>query len=408
MATDPRMLPPDAYLQPYGFAVQSSRAWGNATSAVGHPLRLPLDAAAADYPGSVHCGWGERPSLRLDLEGHQELSGHTFYCVLCRLDGGRGQLAWRVERRLNHLREGLYKPVLGSLRGAYSRLFSEAPFALRGGPSGTSLRLTRWLKKLAECVNSQEIDPTLAAVVLQFLEAPRLPEHDLALNFLQQQQQQQDDEPGSREALASPPRDRRSAAPPPGTPAAALAVRYQARIQDLFLQEVGCRFECESAERSLELRARGRSGVQLLADVVRCLVENLEDVRVRMEARGQAWDPDAEAMVPLDAESKRRVHERTFSFAEESLLSALRSAAALSCEGGGGRRTGGPGGTAFAAALHPLDLLAVQIARQPGLHAAAAGGRREVREVAPPRALLLVWARAGRNEVARRRSDRDC
>ena len=55
---------------------------------------------------------------------------------------------------------------------------------------------------------------------------------------------------------------------------------FHAEVQALFHEEVARHFEYEAAERSLHLlRARGAGGPRLFREVLRCLVENLEDYR---------------------------------------------------------------------------------------------------------------------------------
>lgn len=156
---------------------------------------LVADLGALGYRALDKLQWGqepptERPQLSLALEGrkaaaHEEHLGHTWYLVSCTLRPwpaggeeheeqgaqqlGTDQLAWRVPRRLNQLRECLHDPVKAALGAKYGKLFGQRPFAKHGGIKGTTGRLHAWLARLAEVVNSGELSPDLVGRILVFL-----------------------------------------------------------------------------------------------------------------------------------------------------------------------------------------------------------------------------------------------
>jgi len=115
-----------------------------------------------------------RPTLALGVVGHGERDKHTFYDVQCRLQASDPShtLEWVAQRRLAQLREGLHDVAKRELGKDYNLAFADAPFAMRGGLSGTTGRLQKWLETLADCVNKGEASPTLVSEVLQFLDAP--------------------------------------------------------------------------------------------------------------------------------------------------------------------------------------------------------------------------------------------
>lgn len=145
---------PVGYLRAYGYAAESSTLWCNApASCLG------------------------RPVIRLLLGGHSEHEGHTYYSVQCQLSAELPllRLDWKVEKRLLQLREELHDVVKDCLGKNYGDLFSQAPFARRGGLSGTTGRLQTWLETLASCVNEHSVAPDLAAIIMQRLETPSPP-----------------------------------------------------------------------------------------------------------------------------------------------------------------------------------------------------------------------------------------
>mmetsp|Transcript_121730 Transcript_121730/g.271842 ORF Transcript_121730/g.271842 Transcript_121730/m.271842 type:complete len:260 (-) Transcript_121730:35-814(-) len=109
---------------------------------------------------------------------------------------------------------------------------------------------------------------------------------------------------------------------------AVLNRRFHEDVQALFHEEVVRHFEYEAAERSLCLVRHRKSGSHCLHEVVRCLVENLEDYQSRLEAREFAWDATAQRLVPLDAALRQRLSGAALEGMEEGLLAALQAAAA--------------------------------------------------------------------------------
>lgn len=122
--------------------------------------------------------WAERPksaaSLELAVSGHHEVDRHTHYTMECKLvTGGRCTLEWMASRRLTQIREQLHS-VLKKQMGpsTYAAVFSAAPFAKHGAPAGTTGRLDRWCKALAESVNAGTSSPATARLLLEFLDVP--------------------------------------------------------------------------------------------------------------------------------------------------------------------------------------------------------------------------------------------
>lgn len=132
-----------------------------------------------------------RARLELSLDGHSEASGHTLYGICCKLshEGGSAaeaplRLAWSAERRLSQIREGLHDLAKSELGKGYGQAFSDAPFAKRGGPGGTSERLQRWLQTLAQCINEGAARPALVTQVFLFLDAPAQLAHRVSAETL--------------------------------------------------------------------------------------------------------------------------------------------------------------------------------------------------------------------------------
>lgn len=122
------------------------------------------------------------PTLALSVNGHEERGSHTYYDVHCWFVAKKPSLhlEWLAQRRLANLREELHDIVKNELGKSYSEVFAKAPFAKRGGFSGTTLRLQRWLEVLATSVNDGTAPPALVAQVLLFLGAPAQTEHHSA------------------------------------------------------------------------------------------------------------------------------------------------------------------------------------------------------------------------------------
>lgn len=151
-----------------------------------------LKWAPAEEDGPTLAFWLDNIGEHL---GHQEHGGHTWYMVQCDLGpvpgaeppaagaplspaggkatgGGERHLSWRAPRRLVQLRESLHDPVKDALGRRYAGFFKETPFAKRGGPKGTSLRLRHWLDRLAGLINRRAVSPFITALTLLFLRGP--------------------------------------------------------------------------------------------------------------------------------------------------------------------------------------------------------------------------------------------
>lgn len=134
------------------------------------------------------------PTLKIEVRGHEEDDGHTWYHIdasLSRIvdeaiqvqapatDGT--EIAWSVRRRLCDLRDELHDRVKDMLGSSYASHFDDTPFARHGGPPGTTARLREWLATLARCANRGVLEPKDLAYVLRCLEAPVPEASDLAL-----------------------------------------------------------------------------------------------------------------------------------------------------------------------------------------------------------------------------------
>jgi len=108
------------------------------------------------------------------VDGHNELSGHTFYRLRCVLHAAHAnlQMEWTADRQIAQLRGELHDAAKALLGKSYCQVFNDAPFAKRGAPSGTTMRLHKWLGCLGECVSSGLAPPVLVAQVLYFLCPP--------------------------------------------------------------------------------------------------------------------------------------------------------------------------------------------------------------------------------------------
>jgi hypothetical protein len=148
-----------SYLWVYGYVAKSSTSW-------------------CDVAGSSM----GRPVMRLELAGHKEQDGHTYYQVKCQLTAKQPvlRLDWTSQMRLNQMREELHDVVKDGLGKNYGDLFSQAPFARRGGLSGTTGRLQTWLDTLASCINEYTVQPGLLVSVLKSLDVPAPPQPHLA------------------------------------------------------------------------------------------------------------------------------------------------------------------------------------------------------------------------------------
>lgn len=151
---------------------------------------VPAYLANFGYKATSAQNWEERPSkerldsprLEIDLKEHFEKGGYTWYMLECSvaipdLHGdspeNRLELAWPAPRRLAHLRVDLHDRVKAILSDRYQDHFSEAHFAHYWAPSGTTARLSAWLTTLVDLINSGRASPKVAALLYQFLEAPK-------------------------------------------------------------------------------------------------------------------------------------------------------------------------------------------------------------------------------------------
>lgn len=125
---------------------------------------------------SWKAGASDAPLLRLQVNGHEERDGHTWYQLECGLSSARIRpLLWKVSRRLMQLREELHDKVKTSLGSDYNEHFGATPFAHMGAPRGTTARLNGWCGTLATCISNMTLPPVLVAPLLQSLEAPAPP-----------------------------------------------------------------------------------------------------------------------------------------------------------------------------------------------------------------------------------------
>lgn len=149
------------FLKKYGYAAVDLSSWAH---------------AASHASSELSSTW---PQLHVNVEGHQEKDGHTWYLLECKLDlPSNRTMPWLIEHRLRHLREHLYQPTCQALESETAEgavRLRKAPFALRGGLPGTSNRLRGWLAELAECINTGHCQPSLVSLALRFLSPPEPP-----------------------------------------------------------------------------------------------------------------------------------------------------------------------------------------------------------------------------------------
>lgn len=141
------------YLQAYGFAAVDFKTWRVS----------PGSSSSSDAPS---------PVVQVHVDGHKEVDGHTLYSLTCSLVGGSINAKWKEQRRLQQLRDDLHDAVKVELGDLYSQHFGSTPFAHKGGLIGTTARLHGWFRTLARCINTGRTPPSIAALVLSFLDAP--------------------------------------------------------------------------------------------------------------------------------------------------------------------------------------------------------------------------------------------
>eukprot|EP00930_Biecheleria_cincta_P100840 TRINITY_DN92465_c0_g1_i1.p1 TRINITY_DN92465_c0_g1~~TRINITY_DN92465_c0_g1_i1.p1 ORF type:complete len:278 (+),score=44.22 TRINITY_DN92465_c0_g1_i1:50-883(+) len=140
------------------------------------PVAVPAFLQAFGYVTQDGATWCTVPAstiLRMEVDGHEEIDGHTWYSMSCELrDSIEARTSWKTRRRLASLREDLHDRVKEHLGKDYAEHFVKTPFAIKGGLPGTTARLGAWFQTLAELVNDGRASPTVVALLLQYLEAP--------------------------------------------------------------------------------------------------------------------------------------------------------------------------------------------------------------------------------------------
>lgn len=189
-------------MQAYGFAAVDPGTWRVA------PGHTGTSANGVTSPA---------PVVELQVEGHKEVDGHTWYSLACSLVDGSVNTNWSAQRRLQQLREDLHDVVKAELGDVYSQHFGSTPFAHKGGMPGTTARLSRWLCTLATCINAGHAPPSVVALVLTFMDAP-----EWKLDTSPVQQQSGKAATGLAELAASAPaaatQSRRRGGEPPASP----------------------------------------------------------------------------------------------------------------------------------------------------------------------------------------------
>lgn len=144
------------YLEAFGYHATDQKTWQGAKS----------PTASASPPS-------EWPVLTIEVPGHIEQEGHTWYQVDCNFQMPDAEkLTWRSQKRLGQLREELHDALKSQLGAEYAGVFAKTPFALKGGLPGTTSRLHCWMGALASFINSGKATPALVGLVLQYVEAP--------------------------------------------------------------------------------------------------------------------------------------------------------------------------------------------------------------------------------------------
>jgi len=175
-----------AFLFPYGYNVRSNDTWEEKSAAspdvpaaggkVNVLAALEEKAAARQHK--------DHPHMELRVLGHVEQHGHTLYVMKCSISswpGGRYSFCcWSIQRRLRDFRTAMHDPIKDQLASVYSEKFGGTPFAHKGGPAGTTTRLSSWVSALANYINARACPPSILARLLKFTCAP-LPRPGLVL-----------------------------------------------------------------------------------------------------------------------------------------------------------------------------------------------------------------------------------
>jgi len=115
----------------------------------------------------------EVPVLDIQVAGHRKTGGHTYYYVttsLSRPGEWHSPFAtWTMGRRLQHLRTALHDPVKQELGADYKSNFDGVHFARKVAVKGTTCRLDLWCKQLVQGLNTKQLPPIVAALVLRAL-----------------------------------------------------------------------------------------------------------------------------------------------------------------------------------------------------------------------------------------------
>jgi len=105
------------------------------------------------------------PKLSIDVGGHEEKDGHTFYLIDCTVSRGGsavGGHSWKTARRLCDIQ--VFSNAAAFLPDSYTDTF---PY--RGGLPGTTLDLNTWMQGVVESINAGSASALDVARTLQFL-----------------------------------------------------------------------------------------------------------------------------------------------------------------------------------------------------------------------------------------------
>mmetsp|Transcript_33045 Transcript_33045/g.73596 ORF Transcript_33045/g.73596 Transcript_33045/m.73596 type:complete len:692 (+) Transcript_33045:73-2148(+) len=149
-----------AYLAPFGYQALSEDVWAQSPELS-----------------------SRRPVLDISVENNAKKGSSRVYeiCTRLQMSDPRSLLEWQTEYKLFGIREEIHDLVKQELGAReYGQHFSKTPFAMSGGPPGTTARLQKWMETLAATINSGHASPALVAQVLLALNAPAQAEHEAA------------------------------------------------------------------------------------------------------------------------------------------------------------------------------------------------------------------------------------